>query len=173
VLRGAAGLFYDSSLSIATDLINGGPLSISSFVSQMYAPFSTQLAYGLMPGLEMPRLVQWNVSLDHASGARRGVSGLRGVYRRPAAAPGDRRRRQRSHLFAALTTNNGQSGYQGLQAQYGARGGRFPGAGFVRVVALHRRRFERFLLMWAGAGASAAGDRGSSDFDLRHSFTAA
>jgi hypothetical protein len=27
--------------------------------------------------------------------------------------------------------------------------------------------------MWAGAGASAAGDRGSSDFDLRHSFTAA
>jgi hypothetical protein len=74
VLRGAAGLFYDSSLSIATDLINGGPLSISSFVSQMYAPFSTQLAYGLMPGLEMPRLVQWNVSLDHAFGARDVVS---------------------------------------------------------------------------------------------------
>jgi hypothetical protein len=29
------------------------------------------------------------------------------------------------------------------------------------------------FLMWAGAGASAAGDRASSDFDLRHSFTAA
>jgi hypothetical protein len=29
------------------------------------------------------------------------------------------------------------------------------------------------FLVWAGAGSSAAGDRGSSDFDLRHSFTAA
>jgi hypothetical protein len=175
VLRGAAGLFYDSSLSIATDLINGGPLSISSFVSQMYAPFSTQLAYGLMPGLEMPRLVQWNVSLDHAFGARDVVS-LGYV-----ASTGDRLLRREiggagnaPTFLAALTTNNGQSGYQGLQAQYRRRvvEGFQALASYAWSHSIDDDSSDSFL-MWAGAGASAAGDRGSSDFDLRHSFTAA
>jgi hypothetical protein len=175
VLRGAAGLFYDSSLSIATDLINGGPLSISSFVSQMYAPFSTQLAYGLMPGLEMPRLVQWNVSLDHAFGARDVVS-LGYV-----ASTGDRLLRREiggagntPTFLAALTTNNGHSGYQGLQAQYRRRvvQGFQALASYAWSHSIDDDSSDSFL-MWAGAGASAAGDRGSSDFDLRHSFTAA
>jgi hypothetical protein len=175
VLRGAAGLFYDSSLSIATDLINGGPLSIESFVSQMYAPFSTQLAYGLMPGLKMPRLVQWNVSLDHAFGARDVVS-LGYV-----ASTGDRLLRREiggagnaPTFLAALTTNNGQSAYQGLQAQYRRRvvQGFQALASYAWSHSIDDDSSDSFL-MWAGAGASAAGDRGSSDFDLRHSFTAA
>ena len=175
VLRGAAGLFYDSSLSIATDLINGGPLSISSFVSQMYAPFSTQLTYGLMPGLKMPRLVQWNVSLDHAFGARDVVS-LGYV-----ASAGDRLLRREiggtgntPTFLAALTTNNGRSSYQGLQAQYRRRvaEGFQALASYAWSHSIDDDSSDSFL-MWAGAGASAAGDRGSSDFDLRHSFTAA
>ena len=49
-------------------------------------------------------------------------------------------------FLAALTTNNGRSGYQGLQVQYRRRVvPRLPGAGVVRLVSLHRRRFERFL----------------------------
>ena len=175
VLRGAAGLFYDSSLSIATDLLNGGPLSIESFVSQMYAPFSTQLAYGLMPGLEMPRLVQWNVSLDHAFGARDVVS-LGYV-----ASTGDRLLRREIGgagntltFLAALTTNHGQSGYQGLQAQYRRRvvEGFQALASYAWSHSIDDDSSDSFLV-WTGVGASAAGDRGSSDFDLRHSFTAA
>ena len=175
MLRAAAGLFYDSSLSIATDLINGGPLSISSFVSQMYAPFSAQLTYGLMPGLRMPRLVQWNVSLDHAFGARDVVSvGY-------VASTGDRLLRREiggagntPTFLAALTTNNGRSGYQGLQVQYRRRVVRgFQAlASYAWSHSIDDDSSDSFL-MWAGAGASAAGDRGSSDFDLRHSFTAA
>ena len=175
VLRGAAGLFYDSSLSIATDLINGGPLSILQFVSQMYAPFSAQLTYGLMPGLQMPRLLQWNVSLDHAFGARDVVS-LGYV-----ASTGDRLLRREiggagntTTFLAALTTNNGQSGYQGLQVQYRRRVVRgFQAlASYAWSHSIDDDSSDSFL-MWAGAGSSAAGDRGSSDFDLRHSFTAA
>jgi hypothetical protein len=175
VLRTAAGLFYDSSLSIATDLINGGPLSISSFVSEMYAPFSTQLTYGLMPGLRMPRLLQWNVSLEHAFGARDVVS-LGYV-----ASAGDRLLRREiggagntPTFLAALTTNNGRSGYQGLQAQYRRRvaGGFQALASYAWSHSIDDDSSDSFLV-WAGAGASAAGDRGSSDFDLRHSFTAA
>jgi len=91
VLPGGRGLFYDSSLSIATDLINGGPLSIESFVSQMYAPFSTQLAYGLMLVSRCAAGAVECIAGPRLRGARCGVSGLRGVYRRPAAAPGNRR----------------------------------------------------------------------------------
>jgi len=176
VLRGAAGLFYDSSLSIATDLINGGPLSISSgFLSQMYAPFSMQLTYGLMPGLRMPRLRQWNVSLDHAFGARDVVS-LGYV-----ASTGDRLLRREiggvgnaPNFLAALTTNNGRSSYQGLQVQYRRRVVRgFQAlASYAWSHSIDDDSSDSFLV-WTGAGASAAGDRGSSDFDLRHSFTAA
>ena len=175
VLRAAAGLFYDSSLSIATDLINGGPLSISSFVSQMYAPFSTQLTYGLMPGLRMPRLVQWNVLLDHAFSARDVVS-LGYV-----ASAGDRLLRREiggsgntPTFLAALTTNNGRAGYQGLQLQYRRRvaEGFRALASYAWSHSIDDDSSDSFLV-WAGAGASAAGDRGSSDFDLRHSFTAA
>ena len=175
VLRGAAGLFYDSSLSIATDLINGGPLSISSFSTGMFAPVSGQLTYGLMPGLRMPRLIQWNVSLDHAFGARDVVSvGY-------VASTGDRLLRREiggtgstQTFLAALTTNNGRSDYQGLQVQYRRRvvQGFQALASYAWSHSIDDDSSDSFL-MWAGAGASAAGDRGSSDFDLRHSFTAA
>jgi hypothetical protein len=175
VLRAAAGLFYDSSLSIATDLINGGPLSIASYNTSMFAPVSGQLTYGLMPGLVMPRLVQWNVSLDHAFGAHDVVS-LGYV-----ASTGDRLLRREiggtgstQTFLAALTTNNGRSGYQGLQAQYRRRVVRgFQAlASYAWSHSIDDDSSDSFL-MWAGAGASATGDRGSSDFDLRHSFTAA
>src|ERR1019366_6590986 len=77
-------------------------------------------------------------------------------------------------FLAALTTNNGRSGYQGLQAQYRRRVVRgFQAlASYAWSHSIDDDSSDSFL-MWAGAGASAAGDRGSSDFDLRHSFTAA
>jgi hypothetical protein len=174
VLRAAAGLFYDSSLSIATDLINGGPLSIT-FRSQMHAPFSTQLSYGLMLGLRMPRLLQWNISLDHAFGARDVVS-LGYV-----ASAGDRLLRREiggtgntPTFLTAVTTNNGLSDYQGLQVQYRRRvaQGFQALASYAWSHSIDDDSSDSFLV-WAGSGTSAAGDRGSSDFDLRHSFTAA
>jgi hypothetical protein len=140
----------------------------------MYAPFSTLLTYGLMPGLKMPRLLQWNVSLDHAFGARDVVS-LGYV-----ASTGDRLLRREigagdtPTFLTALTTNNGRSGYQGLQVQYRRRvvEGFQALASYAWSHSIDDDSSDSFL-MWAGAGASAAGDRGSSDFDLRHSFTAA
>jgi hypothetical protein len=175
VLRAAAGLFYDSSLSIATDSINGGPLSILSFNTSMFAPVSGQLTYGLMPGLRLPRLLQWNVSLDHAFGARDVVS-LGYV-----ASTGDRLLRREiggtgntQTFLAALTTNNGRSSYQGMQAQYRRRvvQGFQALASYAWSHSIDDDSSDSFLV-WTGAGGSVAGDRGSSDFDLRHSFTAA
>jgi hypothetical protein len=128
-----------------------------------------------MPGLVMPRLRQWNVSLDHAFGARDVVS-LGYV-----ASTGDRLLRREiggvgntTTFLAALTTNDGRSSYQGLQVQYRRRvvEGFQALASYAWSHSIDDDSSDSFLV-WAGAGASAANDRGSSDFDLRHSFTAA
>ncbi len=175
VLRAGGGIYYDSSVSIATDILNGGPLSAGKFTSQRYAPFSTVLGYGFMPNLKLPEIRQWNLSLEHAFGARDalsvgyvGSSGWSLIRREVGGVVGDSRTK-----FVALTTNNGESDYHSLQVHY-------------------RRHFTRGLdvaasytwshsmdndssdanVVWAGPGSPPANDRGPSDFDVRHSFTA-
>ena len=175
VLRAAAGLAYDSSLSIGMDFINSGPLGVTDFRSAVHAPFSTELSYGFMPDLRPPRLLHWGVSLDHAFGAR-DVASIGyvhsegwGLIRRELGGAGNT-----PTSVVALTTNNGHSQYNGLQLQYRRRwsGGFDAVASYAWSHSIDDDSSDAFL-MWAGPGAGAARDRGSSDFDLRHSFTAA
>jgi len=174
VLRAGGGLYYDSALSIATDILNGGPLSVSQFHSGRFGLFSALLSFGFMPDLRLPEVTQWNVTLEQAVGEH-GVVSLgyvgaagRNLLRREVGGEGNT-----VTSLVALTTNRGESDYHGLQFQF-------------------RRRFARGLqslvsytwshsldndssdaaFVWAGAGAGAATDRGSSDFDLRHSLAA-
>lgn len=175
VLRAGGGLFYDSSLSIATDLINSGPFSVTQFTSGRNGIFSTVLSYGFMPDLRLPRLVEWNVTLDHAFSSRDVVSvgyvgsAGRRLLRRELGGPGSN-----PPSVTALTTNNGSSDYQGLQAQYRRR----VLEGFDAVVSyswshsMDNDSSDAFLV-WAGSGAGATRDRASSDFDLRHSAAGA
>ncbi len=172
VLRMGGGLFYDSSLSIATDLINSGPFSVTQFFSGRNGLFSTELSYGFMPDLRLPRLVEWNVTLDHALSAQDVVSlgyvGSAGRYliRRELGGPGSS-----PTSVTALTTNNGSSDYQGLQVQYRRR----VLEGFEALMSyswshsMDNDSSDAFLV-WAGPGAGATRDRASSDFDLRHSL---
>ncbi|HWB86631.1 MAG TPA: TonB-dependent receptor [Bryobacteraceae bacterium] len=175
VLRGGVGLYYDSSLSIATDVINGGPLNVSQFVSERSAPFSMLLSYGFKPKLRLPQVKQWNVSVEHALSAHDVVSAGyvgsagRDLIRREIGGAGSS-----PVAWVALTTDHGASDFQSLQAQYRrslARG----------VEALVSYAWSHSLdndssdlsLMWAGSGLTPASDHASSDFDVRHSFTAA
>jgi hypothetical protein len=173
VLRAGGGLFYDSSLSIATDLINSGPFSVGRFSSGRNGIFSTMLSYGFMPDLGLPRLVEWNVTLDHAFSIRDVVSlgyvgsAGRRLIRREFGGPGSS-----PTFLTVLTTNNGSSDYQALQAQYRRR----VIEGFEALVSyswahsMDNDSSDAFLV-WAGPGADAARDRAPSDFDLRHSVT--
>ncbi len=176
VLRAGGGLFFDSSSSLATDLVNGGPLTLSSdFKNGYHAPFSNFLRYGFLPDLRLPSVEQWNVSIERAFTGYNVLSvsyvGSNGtdLVRREMGGPGSNAR----NLFV-LATNHGESSYNSLQVQF-------------------RRNFSRRLqartsyawshsidnsstdssLYWAGASVTPAEDRGSSDFDVRHSFTAA
>jgi hypothetical protein len=175
VLRAGGGLFYDSSLSIATDLINSGPFNITQFTNGIHGFVSSLLSYAFSPDLQLPRLSEWNVTLDQALGTHDvisigyvGSTGRR-LFRREVGGPGN----TPTALFA-LTTNSGESAYHGLQVQYRRK----VLQGFQSLVSyswshsLDNDSSDAFLV-WAGPGASAALDHASSDFDLRHSVTAA
>jgi hypothetical protein len=171
VLRAGGGLFFDSSLSIATDLINSGPFSVGRFASGRNGLFSTQLSYGFMPDLRLPRLVEWNLTLDHAFSSHDVVSvgyvGSAGqrLIRRELGGPGSS-----PTSVTALTSNNGSSDYQGLQAQYRRRviEGLEALVSYSWSHSMDNDSSDAFLV-WAGPGADATRDRASSDFDLRHS----
>jgi hypothetical protein len=175
VLRAGGGLFYDSSMSIATDLINGGPFSANVLNSNISPIASSSLTFGFEQGLKLPQVRQWNVSLEHGFGTHDvislgyvGSSG-RDLIRREAGGAG-------SNLqdYVALTTNHGASSYNALQAQYRRHVARGLDAvvSYAWAHSLDDDSSDAFLL-WAAHGAGIGHDHASSDFDLRHSLTAA
>ncbi len=174
VLRAGGGLFYDSSLSVATDLINGGPLTVTQLLSGKAGLFSSILSYGFEPALLLPRISEWNLTLDRALSRNDalsiGYAGSKGrrLIRRELGGAGN----SPTALFA-LTTNHGESDYEGLQVQYRRRVARGLQAlaSYAWSHSLDNDSSDASLL-WAGADSPPHRDYGSSDFDLRHSLTA-
>jgi hypothetical protein len=174
VLRAGGGLFYDSSLSIATDLINNGPLNISQFVSGRAGLFSSLLTFGFMPDLKLPRMMEWSLTLDQSFGVHDAMSvgyvGSNGrrLLRREVGGAGSS-----PTAITALTTDHGSSDYEGLQVQYRRRvvDGLQALVSYSWSHSLDDDSSDAFLV-WAGAGTSRVRDHASSDFDLRHSLNA-
>jgi hypothetical protein len=175
VLRGGAGVFYDSSLSIATEAINGGPLNISQLLNGSHGIFSSLLSYGFTPDLKLPRLVEWNLTLDRAitnhdvlSAGYVGSNGRR-LLREEVGGAGSS-----PTSVIALTTNNGSSDYEGLQLQYRRRmlDGLQALVSYTWSHSMDDDSSDAFLV-WAGPGTSRVRDHASSDFDLRQSLSAA
>ncbi|HEV3468678.1 MAG TPA: carboxypeptidase regulatory-like domain-containing protein [Pyrinomonadaceae bacterium] len=131
------------------------------------------------PRLQLPRSFQWNVTLDHAVGPDRRVSV---AY---VAALGRRLLREDAVVgldppgsLLLVTTNAARSSYHALQAQATRR----LSAGLQAVAAytwshsiddsssdaLSRLRPPG---VFPGGAGRRGGDRGPSDFDVRHSFT--
>ena len=173
VIRGGMGFYFDSSLSLATDLINDGPLSatlyknVNVFVSRL-------LQFGFRPDLRLPLVKQWNASVEHAfddhdvlSVGYVGSTG-RDLIRREVGGQGST-----PTTWYAFATNHGSSAYHGLEAQYRRRLAH-------GIQALVSYSWSHSIdnsssdagLFWAGAGLTPQQDRSSSDFDIRHSLTA-
>ncbi|MBZ5593961.1 MAG: TonB-dependent receptor [Acidobacteriia bacterium] len=175
VLRAGWGIYYDSSLSIATDLVNGGPFSLSQFSSAQHAPFPTLLSYGFLPGLRLPSVKQWSGTVEHAFGRHHTVSA---VYEGSAGLQLLRREfgglQNSESLQLALATNHGFSRYHGFELQYRLK----PSHGFSGLASYSwshsiDNSSSDSVLYWAASGLTASSDRGSSDFDVRHAFNAA
>lgn len=175
VLRAGGGLYYDSSMSIATDVINGGPFSASRLTSGISPISTSSLMFGFEQGLKLPQVRQWNVSLEHGFGTHDVVSlgyvgsSGRGLIRREAGGAGSN-----GQDYVALTTNQAASSYNALEAQYRRHVARGLDAvaSYTWSHSLDNDSSDAFLL-WSANGAGIGGDHASSDFDLRHSLTAA
>ena len=175
VIRLGAGLYFDSNLSLATDLVNEGPLNVTTYSSpRNNSLFSTVLRFGFPQNLQLPLVKQWNVAIERSIGAHDAVSigyvGSQGsgLIRREIGGAGSA-----ATYLLALATNHGSSGYQSFQTQYRRR--------FAHGAAVHASYAWSHSIdnsstdsgiYWAGSGLTVDRDRGSSDFDVRHSLTA-
>lgn len=174
VIRAGGGFYYDSSLSIATDLVNDGPLSVSSYASGRNGFVASLLQFGFLPNLRLPLVRQWNVSVEHAfddhdtlSLGYAGSSG-RGLLRREVGGEGSS-----DTEILALATNDGSSIYHSLQAQYRRRlaHGLQAIGSYAWSHSIDNSSSDGGLF-WAGSGLLPRQDRASSDFDVRQVATA-
>jgi len=175
VLRAGMGLYYDASLAAATDLVNGGPFNLWQFgnpASPSTGPVRTILSYGFSPELHWPLIRHWNVSLEHPlspsqilTASYLGSAGRSLLRREIAGEPNF------SLVQIALTANHAISDYHALQFQY-----RRPLS--KRLQALASYTWSHSIdtgssdsaLHWLGLNHWSLIDRGSSDFDVRHSL---
>jgi hypothetical protein len=133
------------------------------------------LTFGFVPDLQLPRVANWSISAERAIGsgdvasiAYVGAIG-RDLLRRELGGPGNS-----DTSWVVLATNHGSSNYHGLQLEYRRRmmHGLQARAAYSWSHSIDNSSADS-LLHWVDSGASARQDRGSSDFDARHVFTAA
>ena len=176
VLRAGAGLYYDSSVSIATDVINSGPLNGATLTSTSggFVASTSTVNYGFAPNLQLPQVIQWNVSLEQGFGSHDVVSlGYLGSMGNHLLRT-EMSDTANLNEYAVLSSNRAASGYDALQLQYRRHvtSGLDATASYAWSHSLDNDSSDAFLL-WSGEGASVAGDHASSDFDVRHALTAA
>lgn len=180
VVRAGWGLFYDAAFSVATDPINGFPYNRWQFstatVSGTASPVPTSSALGISyaPGLKLPNSQEWNVSLEHLfprvgtlAASYVGSHGADGLRREAGALPNSKL------IGSIVSTNDGASDYHAFEIQYH----RAFAAGLSSTVAytyshsIDNGSWDNAVFYTQGAW-TAASDRASSSFDVRHNFGA-
>ncbi len=193
VLRVGGGIFYDlgvgTSANVATTFPNGALLftpsvalpavDLSPYLPVIsFQPPYTGLIYAFAPDLKLPRSYEWNVALEKSFGGNQaisatyvGQSGKDLLRQEGLAAPNPN--------FAPValfyvTQNDASSRYDALQLQY-----RRPVAS--RIKALLNYSWSHSLddasddvdVAISNTVFSNKNDRGSSGYDVRHSFSGA
>jgi len=190
VLRGGFGVFYDLATSEAGNLITinrfpfggfrfklGGTFPLDPATAAPPAITSSAGINAFDPNLELPYVLQWNVALEQALGKQQTITAsyIGAVGRRLLQTTFISMPSQNFNL-ADLTTNAGTSDYNALQVQFQRRLSR-------GLQALASYTWSHSIDS-ASAGSpgvasnifvpsgSASGNRSSSDFDIRHGFSA-
>jgi len=189
VVRGGLGVFYDAGTGMAGNAINTqansagktltgvpfplDPAQAAPPTSSFNPPFT--LFFVSDPHLELPRTYQWNVAVEQALGVHQTFSAS---Y---VAALGRRLLRQEMVVNAnpsfgtvRVTRNAATSDYHALQLQFMRRLshglqtlGSYTWSHSIDISS------SDFAFTLPVTRADPRIDRGSSDFDVRHSFTAA
>ncbi len=193
VVRAGGGIFYDLSVgtsgNVATTFPNGASLfspgvslpatNLASFLPSisLQPPFGGQID-AFSPDLGLPRAYEWNVALEKSFGTRQVVSATyvgqagRDLLRRESLVTPNSNFQPGTFVF--VTQNTASSDYNALQVQY-----RRPLAS--RIQALLNYTWSHSLDNASDDSVAAIsntvfsnkGDRSSSSFDVRHSFSGA
>jgi hypothetical protein len=175
VLRSGWGLYYNPDFGAATDGINGAPYNAWQFNAGGAAGITPVLiTYGFAPNLRVPATQQWNVSIERSLTSN---DVLMAAY--TGAFSGDLLRREVGAGSSAaaeivVATNHGQSDYNALQVQYRRRLSKEWQAlvSYTWGHSLDNGSADS-AIYWVSPAALTPSDRASSDFDVRHTFTAA
>lgn len=191
VLRAGFGVFYDLGTGTTSVAFYGANFPHRSSKTVLNAPFPltsdvlTPLSFSSNPPyqtlfvsdphLSLPRTYQWNIAIERSLGVNQTVSVS---Y---VGAAGRRLLRQEylvnpnpSFTDLYVTRNSASSDYHALQTQFQRRLSRGLQmlASYTWSHSIDTVSLESSLNPLA-AGIDPSRDRGSSDFDLRHSFSAA
>ena len=200
VLRGGFGIFYDlgyGSLGgassyfpfFATKVI--APTQCSSGVTGVCFPLSAEQAAPPTPTtnppvsdilvadshLKLPRTYEWNVSLEQSLGSSQVLSATYiGAVGRDLLRVTNLFNPNRDFQFVSVTSNTATSDYQALQVKFERRLSRglqaLASYTFSHSIDIASTDAFANYLNTPSFIANPNVDRGNSDFDIRHSFTA-
>lgn len=184
VLRGSFAVFQDSGSSAATDQLNGIPYQQMRSATGAALDFSydpstlseVPLGHGYANNLALPRYLRWNVRLEAPIGPAGfvqlgyvGMTGSRELRKEILLNPST------PAPLGALTfrSSDGASQYHALNAVFrrALTRGLHANVSYVWSHSIDLGSADSSVFLAAPA-QSASGDRGSSDFDVRHSLNA-
>jgi len=191
ILRGGIGIFYDLGDGSAANAFVGAfpftaikqlgsvpfPLSSSNAAAPVPGPLpaSTDNLFVFDPELKLPRIYQWNVSVEQSLGSQQSITSSyvaalgrrllrQGIVRNPSGFAGN----------FSITANDATSDYHALQVQFRRRLSR----GFQALASYTWAHSIDIVSADSINGTPSSGfdprqDRGPSDFDVRHAFNGA
>jgi hypothetical protein len=191
VLRGGFGIFYDLGSGSLGGVSSYFPYSANNIISSAPFPLSPQNAappaptvnppVGTInvadPNLKLPRSYQWNVALEQSLGASQSLSlTYIGAIGRDLLRVTDLFNPNPNFQSVGITDNSATSDYNALQLKFERRlsRGLQALASYTFSHSIDNASTDAFAnyLNTPAALGNPNIDRGDSDFDIRHSFTA-
>jgi len=191
VLRAGFGMFYDLGQGTSGGATGSFPFSASRSLSFVPFPLSRQNAAPPAittnppapnivvadPHLKLPRTYQWNVALEQTLGSSQSLSlTYIGAIGRDLLRVTNLFNPNPDFQFVSLTNNTATSDYHALQLKFQRRLSRglqaLASYSFSHSIDIASTDSSANSVNTPGAITNPNIDRGNSDFDIRHSFTA-
>ena len=191
VLRAGFGMFYDLGQGTSGGATGSFPFSASRSLSFVPFPLSPQNAAPPAittnppapnivvadPHLKLPRTYQWNVALEQTLGSSQSLSlTYIGAIGRDLLRVTNLFNPNPDFQFVSLTNNTATSDYHALQLKFQRRLSRglqaLASYSFSHSIDIASTDSSANSVNTPGAITNPNIDRGNSDFDIRHSFTA-
>ena len=185
IVRGGFGVFYDLGTGILANALSGFPYTRTKNVGSVPFPFTpaqaapppfttavptSGFAFIADRNLKLPRTLQWNAAVEQSlnssntfSAAYIGAVGRRLLNRISKSFP--------TSLLLSVTDNSATSDYHGMQLQFQRRMSR--GLQILTSYSWSHSIDTASNDSGLGSPADPNRDRGSSDFDVRHTFSTA